>query len=186
MRQSGRIMVGLIGGAVVLVGCRMATRVVEVPRVDLELAGGNRGYLVGGPPEAAGWKTTREMVQTDVEIPSLYRPKRAGSGAGLEELVPPELDAGQTASDGAGAGQVAAGRDDVYTVQKGDSLWSIAAKPDIYGQATHWRRLLKANREVLGGKPERLREGMKLSIPRGAFESRSTVAYEDEGLTFKK
>ena len=65
---------GIIAGA----GCRTATKIVEVPRVDLEVshATGNRGYVVGTPPSAEPWKTTRQMVRTDIEIPSLYAPTR--------------------------------------------------------------------------------------------------------------
>ena len=73
----------------VMSGCRTATRVSSFPRVDLEMEGtGNRGYLVGPPPPAGELKTTREMIETDVEIPSFYKPKR-GTTAGLEEIVPP-------------------------------------------------------------------------------------------------
>ena len=64
-------------------GCRTATRITEVPRVDLqvEASGGNRGYLVGTPPAAKEWKTTRQIVEADVELPSFYKPKPGGAPA---------------------------------------------------------------------------------------------------------
>lgn len=159
-------------------GCRAATRVTTVPRVDLELEGaGNRGYLVGTPPPAGELKTTREMIETDVEIPSFYKPKR-GTTAGLEEIVPPEMDMEDT------GGAPAAGPYDSYVVQKGDSLWSIAAKPEIYGKATHWRRIFDANRDLLKS-PDRLKAGMTLKIPRGG-EGAGETTYGDEGVTYKK
>lgn len=185
MRQSGWMILGL-SGFVAVSGCRTATRVTEVPRVDLELSGGNRGYLVGTPPEAAQLKTTRQMVETDVEIPSFYKPKRLGAPLNLEGFAPPETETGEQASAGAvtpPTGQPA-GPFDTYVVQKGDSLWSIAAKPSIYGKATRWRLIFDANRDVLKS-PDRVRPGMSLKIPRGAGGGSSTT-YGDDGVTYTK
>lgn len=164
----------LCGSLVLLLnGCRVASRVAEVPRVDLELGGGNRGYLVGRPPEGQVLKATRQMVETDVEVPSFYRPKRSGGPASLDiEAAPPERDLDEEA-------QGAPSRYDTYVVQKGDSLWSIAAKPEIYGKASRWRRLFDANRTLLKD-PDALRAGMTINIPRGAPGS------EDEGTAFQK
>ena len=172
-----------VGGVLVLVatsGCRAATRVTTVPRVDLELAGGgNRGYLVGTPPPAQELKTTMEMIQTDLEIPSFYKPKRGVTAGGLEEIAPPETDLGQT-----GSAPSAPERYDTYVVQKGESLWSIAKKPEVYGKATQWRRLFDANRDLLKS-PDRLKAGMTLKIPRGE-EGGGETTYGDEGISHKK
>jgi nucleoid-associated protein YgaU len=73
---------------------------------------------------------------------------------------------------------------DSYTVQKGDSLWSIAAKPEVYGKASQWRRIFDANRDLLKT-PDQVRQGMTLKIPRGEPADDSTT-YEDEGITYKK
>ena len=174
-----------MAGIFLIAGCqtssRMATRVREVPRVDLNLEGGNRGYLVGTPRSGGGpAKTTRQMVETDVEIPSLYKPKR-GVKPGLEQMAPPEIEQDEAESQDAGAARAPA-RFDTYVVKPGESLWSIAAKPEIYGKATRWRRIFDANRDLLKS-PDRLKAGMKLKIPRedGAAEGK-----EDEGTTYKK
>ena len=50
-------------------------------------------------------------------------------------------------------------------MKEGDTLWSIAANPQVYGDATKWRRLAEANRDVLKS-PDRLRAGLSLRIPR--------------------
>lgn len=161
-------------------GCRAATRVTTVPRVDLEVMGsGNRGYLIGTPPPAGELKTTREIIETDVEIPSFYKPKRGQTAAGLGEIAPPEMDI-----DEAGAAPLSPARYDTYVVQKGDTLWTIAKKPEIYGKATYWRRLFDANRDLLSS-PDRLKAGMTLKIPRGEEEAGETM-YEDEGVAYKK
>ena len=171
-----RVMRMVFGTVTVLLagGCRTATRVTEVPRVDLSLEGGNRGYLVGTPSEAAALKTTRQMVETDVEIPSFYRPKRGGAPVSLEEMAPPETEAV------GGTAEAPPRVFDVYVVQKGDSLWSIAKRPEIYGKATRWRRIFDANRDQLKS-PDRLHAGMTLKIPREGGGGSS-----DEGTTYKK
>ncbi len=74
MHQHHRI-IALGIALIVMAGCRTATQVIRVPRVDLELEGGNRGYLVGTPPEAPVLKATREMVETIIELPGFSRPQ---------------------------------------------------------------------------------------------------------------
>ena len=182
MQKFVAVMLGLTG-LLTLSGCRAATRVAEVPRVDLSLEEGNRGYLVGKPPETpVELKTTRQIMQTDIEIPSFYKPKRTGGAAGPMDIVPPEMDVTEQAAQAPAQGVPEPY--DTYVVKKGESLWSIAAKPEVYGKATRWRRIFDANREVLKS-PDRLRPGMALKIPRGQGESSSASA-QDEGTTFKK
>ena len=161
----------MLGGLCLLAvsGCRSATRISEVPRVDLDLASGNRGYLVGKASEAAQLKTTRQIITTDVEIPSWYKPKPTATSVSLEPT---------------GGGNVPA-QYDTYVVQKDDSLWSIAAKKEIYGKASAWRRIFDANRDLLKS-PERVRPGMTLKIPRGKPSKGSSTTHGDEGVTYKK
>ena len=151
----------MVAAAVVVAGCHAVTRVIEEPRVDLEVSGGNRGYLVGTPPPATEpAKTTRQMVETEVEIPAWSRSKR-GQAVGLGEVAPPEMDF----SDSEGGAEGAATSSGSYTVKKGDTLWSIAADPAVFGNANQWRDLYDANRDVLRS-PDQLRPGMVLNIPR--------------------
>ena len=74
---------------------------------------------------------------------------------------------------------------DTHTVQKGESLWSIAAKPEIYGKATGWRRLFDANRDLFA-RPDRIRPGMVLKIPRSGERAGGATTYSDEGVTSRK
>ena len=174
MSKSGWMAVMALG-LVALNGCgaptRVATRVREVPRVDLDLAGGNQGYIVGAPPAGnRTYRTTRQIVETDVEIPTLYKPAMSG---------PAPVNVEQLASQ---APTASAGRYDAYTVQRGDSLWSIAAKPEVYGKATRWRRIFDANRDLLPS-PDRLKAGMVLQIPR---EKTDSELPDDKGSTYAK
>ena len=180
MRRVGQI--GLVmTGIGLMAGCRTAAKVTEVPRVDLTLSEGNRGYLVGRPPEAPELKATRQMVETTMEIPSFYKPKRTGVQSGVEGIAPPETETENPAAPAQAGG--APGKYDTYVVQKGDSLWSIAAKPDVYGKATRWRRIFDANRDLLKS-PDAVRPGMKLKIPRG--DGGGSTTYGEEGVTYRK
>ena len=181
MRQVMQVAVGFVV-ALLVTGCRTAARVTEVPRVDLALTEGNRGYLVGRPPEAPELKATRQTVDMTVEVPSFYKPKRAGAPAGQGEIISPETEMGSEAAPAHTEG--APGKYDTYVVQKGESLWSIAAKPEVYGKATRWRRIFDANRDLLKS-PDRVRPGMTLKIPRGKSSGSSTT-YSEEGVTYKK
>ena len=172
----------LVGAGLLLAGCRTITRVAEVPRVDQRLGeSGNRGYVVGTPPAASALKPTRQMVATDIEIPSLYRARRSSTPFAIEQLAPPEVETDEAGTSPAPRpGQAY----DTYVVQPGDSLWSIAAKPEIYGRAARWRLLFDANRDLLQT-PDRLKAGMTLKIPRGEGIDGGGPE-EDEGATFRK
>jgi hypothetical protein len=53
-----------------------------------------------------------------------------------------------------------------YIVEDGDTLWSIAAKPEIYGNKYQWPLIYDANRDILDSYNSPLQEGQKLIIPR--------------------
>ena len=94
MRQLIQLACGL-AAVVCVAGCRTATRVTEMPRVDLEFSGGNRGYLIGTPPAEAQLKTTRQMVETTIELPSFYKPKRSSQPVSLDDAAPSEKAASE-------------------------------------------------------------------------------------------
>jgi len=58
-----------------------------------------------------------------------------------------------------------------YTVKKGDTLSSIAARSDIYGNAGKWKKIYDANRNILKD-PSRLYPGQALRIPMGGEKER--------------
>jgi nucleoid-associated protein YgaU len=61
-----------------------------------------------------------------------------------------------------------------------DSLWNIAAKPEVYGNPMQWRRLYEANRNKLPkpDNPDLIEPGMVLDIPSISGEFRSGVFEE--------
>jgi len=184
---------GVVLGAIAVIaasGCRITTHVKEVARVDLavENHGGNRGYLVGTPPAPKAAKTTRQMVETLIELPafgSAKNPTAPTAKVAESEAIdtwteqawaeyPPIDTAGFTTPD----------QYDTYVVQKGDSLWSIAAQSGVYGKATLWRSIYEANRDQLKN-PDSLKTGMELKIPRSETAGSETT-YDDLGSVFKK
>jgi nucleoid-associated protein YgaU len=172
-----------VGG---IAGCRTAVQRTHVPRVDLQLEGaGNRGYLVGTPPPVTGQKVTRELLDITVELPAFTKALPAGQrppAAAAQDEMPIHVQVEPQAPPQPVA-RTARGTDtaETYTVQRGDSLWSIAARPEIYGNATQWRALFEANRDQLAS-PNALKAGMVLRIPRGE----SVAELTDEGTSYRK
>ncbi len=80
-----------------------------------------------------------------------------GDDAGpAPELAPLPLDLATPDADAPLAGAQA------YVVEKGDSLWTIAAK--VYGKGSLWKKIYDANRDRIPD-PARLRPGTELTIP---------------------
>ena len=52
-----------------------------------------------------------------------------------------------------------------YMVKKGDSLWKIAARSDIYGNGSKWNTIYNANKALIGNDPDLIHPGQKLVIP---------------------
>ena len=56
-------------------------------------------------------------------------------------------------------------RTKVYTVVKGDTLWKIAQK--FLGSGSRWKEIYtyNNNKSIIGGNPNLIKPGQKLSIP---------------------
>lgn len=72
-------------------------------------------------------------------------PSPASSSASASSTATPEV-AGQT-----------------YEVESGDTLATIATQ--FYDDASQWRRIYDANKDSIGADPDKLKIGMKLTIP---------------------
>ena len=62
-----------------------------------------------------------------------------------------------------------------YTVEKCDDLWTIAAKPQIYNDPWLWCLLWNANKAKIGD-PNKIKEGMVLSVPRNVSDADKAAA----------
>jgi len=63
-----------------------------------------------------------------------------------------------------------------YRVRKGDTLPIIAARPEVYDNASLWPRLVEANQDDWNFDRDRIYEGQMLTVPRGAAWGDKAVA----------
>ncbi len=186
-QQMGMALLGIIFG---ITGCaRINTQVVDKPRVDQDLQG-NRGYLAGSVPAGSvERKTTRQVIETDIELPTSkelvpWKIHKGGQESAVQAPVArteaPSKLADEEKMEAPNepeekeiehAAPVARHHDKtvaatVYTVRQGDTLEKIAHK--VYGDGTQWRRIYKANKDKLKS-PNRVYAGQRLVVP--AFES---------------
>ena len=78
-----------------------------------------------------------------------------------------DLDDSMAAGAGAGA--------DSYTVVRGDNLWNISGKSDIYGDPYQWPLIYKANRSQIKD-PDLIFPGQNFAIDRSASSSEIDAA----------
>lgn len=52
-----------------------------------------------------------------------------------------------------------------YEVKRGDTLWKIAASPNVLGDGSRWREIYEINRETIGKDPNLIYPGQVLRIP---------------------
>jgi len=64
-----------------------------------------------------------------------------------------------------------------YTVNEGETLWSIAARRDVYSDALLWPLIYKANRDQIKD-PRQIYPGQSLTIPRDFSEQDKETARE--------
>ncbi len=99
---------------------------------------------------------------TDVPVPAADDLTVVSETETVAVTETPEATGDTTEAVAADTGAAPA-TEEIYTVQKGDSLSLIAKK--FYKDGRKYHRILKANNDVLKGNPNRLRPGMKLRIP---------------------
>jgi nucleoid-associated protein YgaU len=78
-----------------------------------------------------------------------------------------DMDDSMAAGAGAGA--------DSYTVVRGDNLWNISGKSDIYGDPYQWPLIYKANRSQIKD-PDLIFPGQNFSIDRSASSAEIDAA----------
>ncbi|HEX9874900.1 MAG TPA: LysM peptidoglycan-binding domain-containing protein [Deferrimonas sp.] len=98
--------------------------------------------------------------------------------------MPPPAGSGRPASppseSGAAAPSPAKGQKKMvsdYTVAEGETLWTIAARRDVYSDALLWPLIYKANRDQIKD-PRQIYPGQSLTIPRDSSEQDKETARE--------
>ncbi|MBI3322737.1 MAG: LysM peptidoglycan-binding domain-containing protein [Candidatus Omnitrophica bacterium] len=137
---------------------------------------------MGKAPSSGPRKTTRKMLETDIELPTReeLNPWRkptsqaqpaseqtqvAQSAPALEPvapLTPPPAYEEPGWEEPAPSRSTKEGGSAAYTVQKGDTLQKIASK--FYGTSKPWRKIYEANQASLKS-PDSIYPGQKLVIP---------------------
>jgi nucleoid-associated protein YgaU len=111
----------------------------------------------------SGQCTNREAFQKCVLMAGNVQGVKDVYATGLKAYVDPA--APPPARPGAAAEKVAAPaqpEDTYYVIEKGDSLWKIAAH--YYGDGNKWKQLFEANKEVILD-PDKIFPGQKIRIP---------------------
>ena len=171
--QQGSTLWGTIVCTIIAAGTlsryHAAVQKVQMERVDQSVSvGGNRGYLIGkGSAANTPRSDTREIAELQVELPS----KAARGTRAVPSQTPmmsEETPAAPASEPMMSMPSSVAGSSELYTVKRGDTLWSIAHK--FYGKGSQWHRVYEANRDKLP-EPGRLRPGMQLQIPHDAGDA---------------
>lgn len=109
------------------------------------------------------FRKKKNAEMTNAEYPTVYQDPAGGTANAYP--AQPAYDTYNTAPSGAAAyptsGAMGGGRS--YTVQKKDTLFSIARAQ--YNDQSRWKDIYEANRSELGGDPNRIRVGQRLTLP---------------------
>jgi len=114
---------------------------------------------------------TQSPVNLDAYIERFQHRWRGGHGDAWYtiELVAAREVVAETVGGGKGTAKTAATKrpapatPKTYTVQRGDSLWTIAKR--LLGSGSRWKELYEANRRVIGPDPSKIFPGQVLRIP---------------------
>ncbi len=128
-----------------------------------------RDDLAGAQTPAAATRVNSSAIPPAIEQPSSALPtieqQPQVPSVPAQEAAPVPVEVVDTPAEEVAPVTQAAAASEEYTVVKGDSLGSIALK--YYGRASAWKKIQKANMQVLRGKnKDVIRPGMKLTIPR--------------------
>jgi nucleoid-associated protein YgaU len=127
-------------------------RILAALLVGCSVACGGGGGGGGSQPTVAA------TVVAPSPAASPQRPALASPVSGGSPVVPAVSGSPTTASAGG-----ATGNEQTYEIQSGDTLLSIAEQ--FYGDASQWRTIYDANRDVIGNNPDALKVGTTLKIP---------------------
>jgi len=152
----------VLASTMALSGCVARTYNLTRERIDQDLssASGNRGYLIGQPPEAKERATTRTVRVFEIELGKAKKsnvscPATTPLASNIEE--PAAAAAPQEALNEAPTQSF-----EKYTVTKNDTLQKISKK--FYGTTKKWMKIYNANKDVLRA-PDKLYPGQTLNIP---------------------
>lgn len=128
-----------------------------VPAVGAAIAVGLCTACGGGGGGASTPTATTALSASPAAAPAAT-PQRAPLAS---PVASPSAIASTNATPTTTTGTVAGG--ETYEVQSGDTLLTIAQQ--YYQDGSQWRRIYDANKDTIGADPDKLKVGMKLTIP---------------------
>ncbi|SDJ47462.1 transglycosylase family protein [Streptomyces indicus] len=151
-------------------GTRYAPR-ADLATKDQQIAIAEK-VLAGQGPQAWPVCSVRAGLTRGGDAPAIQpAPAKTKTKTGTRQAAPPDTKPETTP-------QSKAGRTEMYTVVRGDSLSGIADERDVRGG---WRQLYEANREVVGGDPDFILPGQRLTLDvRGGAAQRPADAASAE------
>lgn len=165
MKRFNVLFLLLVLSTFVLSGCVVRTYQATKDRVDQDLTGGNRGYLMANAPQyndqARKSTRTTQVVEIELHPPFKFEKSKKGAAPVQEQAVYEEsMDTGFAESV---EPEMEAVGSEQYTVQKNDTLQKISQK--FYGTTKKWMKIFEANKETLKS-PDKIRPGQTINIPK--------------------
>lgn len=161
----------VIGGAVLLgvlyFAVKRSNQNSSAPPANPNINGATdpaTGYLYGTPADLAALGQTGNASEggpTGAQGPAGPQGPPGPAGAPGPTPSPPVLNGGNPPASA--HPPVPAHPSNQYTVKSGDSLWAIASH--FYGNGNQWQKIYGANKGVIGGNPDLIHPGQRLTIP---------------------
>lgn len=120
-----------------------------------------------------------ELFRRKDEVKALYARLEEAKGSKIANLT--EMQTKLAELDGAMMAlknKIPANIYDQYTVVRGDHLWGISKKPDIYGDPLQWIRIYCVNKDQIKD-ADRIKPGQIFNIARGVGENEYLVVKGD-------
>lgn len=149
----------VLTSSIALCGCVARTYNLTRDRVDQDLtsSAGNRGYLMGVPPEAGERKSSRTTRVFELELGlSKKSDVKCPSVTPVATFISEPIIMEETGIDNPST------TFQQYRVTKNDTLQKISQK--FYGTTKNWPKIYKANKNILST-PDKLYPGQILNIP---------------------
>lgn len=169
MEKKKAVLIFAAAGTLLASGCTVRTYPLIRDRVDQDLSGGNRGFLMGTPAAGAPRKTTRTTHAVEMEMGAPLKFERRSAMYETQSAPAAPTD------EGSGAPEISEApvpetvetpheRFEDYKVQKGDTLQKISDK--FFGTTKRWYTIYQANKDTLKT-PDRIYPGRTIRIPMG-------------------
>jgi len=133
---------------------------------------------IGAKLDEMSAMSAEDLLAHKDEIKDLQTRLAAAKGSKIAILTEFEKKIAELDAKLAGLSTKLMGVYDQYTVVKGDYLWKIAKKPDIYGDAYQWIRIYCVNRDQIKN-PDKIEPAQILNIQRTLGQNQYLVAKGD-------